>query len=147
MFEDEVRQTSDKYYEAVNQMFQGDLKLIEEIWSHAPDITAAGPLGVIYTGWDEVHELLQRESGLNIKGTIHPRDMLIRVTGDLAFTVCVEEGDLTMGDQSIHLSLRATNVYRREYGFWKLVHHHSDYSETLVEAARQQEEALLGANM
>jgi len=53
--------------------------------------------------------------------------VLVTVGDDLGYSVCVEHGQ-TRGPEGtlIHFDERATNIFRRENGKWKMVHHHSD---------------------
>lgn len=43
-----------------------------------------------------------------------------------------ERGSLEMAGETVHIDQRVTNVYRREAGAWKMVHHHSDLSGSFV---------------
>lgn len=40
---------------------------------------------------------------------------------------------MTFAGEQISLDLRATNVYRKESGEWKMVHHHSDFDAAFGE--------------
>ena len=49
------------------------------------------------------------------------------VSGDLAYTVGVEHASVSVGGGPVQpLTNRATHVYRREDGEWKIVHRHTD---------------------
>jgi hypothetical protein len=45
-----------------------------------------------------------------------------------------EHGQAKLADESIRIDWRVTNIYRREPGEWKIVHHHTDVSPAVVEA-------------
>jgi ketosteroid isomerase-like protein len=45
-----------------------------------------------------------------------------------------ERGQAKIGDELVHVDWRVTNIYRREGGGWKMVHHHTDVSPAMVEA-------------
>jgi ketosteroid isomerase-like protein len=47
--------------------------------------------------------------------------------------VGVEKGHVTMGGHKVNLDHRVTNVYRREAGTWKIVHHHTDLSPAMID--------------
>lgn len=133
---------SDNFYRAVNRLLQGDIKPMEDAWSHADDVTNAGPFGKIYIGWDDVRSQLEREARMKLGGTVRPRGLQVHAGSDRGYTVCIEEGEnLMAGGQPVRVSHRATTVYRLEYGLWKVVHHHTDVSMAL-EAAAQEEEAM-----
>jgi ketosteroid isomerase-like protein len=41
---------------------------------------------------------------------------------------------MKVGGEPVRIDWRATNIYRREGGGWKIVHHHADVSPAFVEA-------------
>ena len=55
-------------------------------------------------------------------------DLLLRVGSDLAYTVGMERGKVTLAGQQVQFELRVTNIYRRRAGGWKMAHHHTDLS-------------------
>jgi ketosteroid isomerase-like protein len=52
----------------------------------------------------------------------------IGVSGDLAFTVAIErQKEARVGDEPpTQRALRATQIFRKEAGAWKLLHRHAD---------------------
>jgi ketosteroid isomerase-like protein len=46
--------------------------------------------------------------------------------GDLAYTVVIERTSCTRRGTPVSYQLRATHVYRREEGEWRIVHRHAD---------------------
>ena len=48
------------------------------------------------------------------------------VVGDLAYTVGLEHTTTSVNGEARSYVLRATQVYRREHGQWKVVHRHAD---------------------
>ena len=48
------------------------------------------------------------------------------VTGDMAYTVAIERTSTSVDGEPRTYSLRATQVYRREDGRWRVVHRHGD---------------------
>lgn len=48
------------------------------------------------------------------------------VSGDLAYTVGYEHAAASMDGAPTQYTLRATHLYRREHGEWKIVHRHGD---------------------
>ena len=41
-------------------------------------------------------------------------------------------GRVTLNGESITIEQRVTNIYRRENGEWKIVHHHTDLSPAML---------------
>jgi ketosteroid isomerase-like protein len=125
--ETDVRQTLMRFYEAVNSMFKGNLKPMEQICSHSPDLTMLTPFGGRQVGWKNVREQFIKESALKFQGRIESRDVLVRVFGDTAYTVGrIYSKELTIGGKPFACDLRATCIFRHENGEWKLMHHHVD---------------------
>jgi hypothetical protein len=52
--EDEVRQASEQFYEALNRTLNGDPGPMVEVWSHGSDVATMHPLGGRDFGWDAV---------------------------------------------------------------------------------------------
>ena len=129
-----VRAASDRFYEALEQMANGDASAMPDVWSHADDVTTMHPIGGREVGWEEVREPWTAVADLASDGSITRTDQLLRVFGDLAYELATEHVSMRVADTPIEGEYRATNVYRLEDGEWKMVHHHSDLSESFVEA-------------
>jgi len=132
--EDEVRKVSAKFYTALNRMANGDDSLIGAVWSQGPDVTTQHPVHGRQVGWNQVQESFKQFSLAATEGQILMVDQVIQVAGDLAYELGVERGSLKLGGQPVPVDSRVTNIYRREAGGWKLVHHHSDLCPPMVAA-------------
>jgi ketosteroid isomerase-like protein len=126
--EDEVRQASERFYAALNSMANGDASPMSAVWAHGGDVTTMHPIGQREVGWEQVRPVWEQVASICSEGEVRLRDQLIRVGTDLAYEVAVEEGDITMAGERVAFNERVTNIYRREGGEWKIVHHHSDPS-------------------
>jgi ketosteroid isomerase-like protein len=131
--EDEVRDASEQFYAGLNQMANGDAGRLPDIWSQAADATTMHPIGGREVGWGKVKESFQQVAQVAAEGRIRLDDQLIRVTGDLAYELGVERGALKLAGQRADIDGRVTNIYRREAGKWKIVHHHTDISPAMLE--------------
>lgn len=131
--EDEVRNASARFYAALNGMLDGDTAPMTDIWSHDATVTTMHPIGGRETGWDAVLGSFQGVAGLASGGHAELRDQSIQVAGDMAYEVGVERGGAKLAGEQIDIEQRVTNVYRREAGGWKVVHHHTDISTAMVE--------------
>lgn len=64
-------------------------------------------------------------------GALMPRHDVIGVSGDLAYTVGFEHGEVRIdGGEPLPMTLRVTHVLRRIDGRWWLVHRHADFPPT-----------------
>ena len=137
--EDQVRKASEEFYAALNRMANGDGSSMADIWSHSATVTTMHPIGGREVGWDEVKgpwgQVAELASGG--RGQVKLRDQLIQVSGDMAYEVGTEQGQFKLAGEQISIDQRVTNVYRREGGAWKIVHHHSDLSPAMVQVLKR----------
>ena len=124
--EDEVRKASTQFYAALNQMLNGDARPLSEIWSHGSAVTTMHPIGGREVGWEKVQDSWQQVAHLASSGKVELKDQLIRVGGDVAYEVGVEDAEFKLGGQKVGGQIRVTNIYEREGGAWKITHHHTD---------------------
>lgn len=130
---DEIRKASEHLYDALSHMLNGDSCLMDSIWSHKTEVTTMHPVGGREIGWDKVREKWDQLAGLSSDGNIKLRDQLIRVEGDIAYEVGTEQGQAKISGQQVSMEHRVTNIYRREAGKWKVVHHHADISPAMMD--------------
>ena len=134
-FEDEIRQASEQFYAAINRAINGDPGSMMEVWSHGSDVTTLHPLGGRETGWEEVRASWEQVAQAFSDGQVSIEDLVVvPLADDVAYTVGTEHGQAKLGDETVGIDWRVTNIYRREEGEWKVVHHHTDVSPVLVEA-------------
>jgi ketosteroid isomerase-like protein len=131
--EDEVRAASAKLYAALNRMLNGDAGSLTDIWSHGASVTTMHPIGGREVGWDQVKKSFEQVAQLSSKGQVKLSDQLIQVTGDIAYELAVEHARFTLAGQPVAGDCRVTNIYRRESGGWKVVHHHTDATPALLD--------------
>jgi ketosteroid isomerase-like protein len=66
-------------------------------------------------------------------GAVRPLMENIGVIGKSeAYEVGYEHGQLKIDGQQVAIEQRVTNIYRREAGVWKIVHHHTDVSPAML---------------
>lgn len=131
--ESEVRNASEKFYSALNRMAKGETGTMNGVWSHDPGATALHPIGGREVGWDQIGGSFDGVAGIASGGEIKLQDQLIQVAGDMAYEVGIETGTLTLGGLKASIEHRVTNIYRRESGAWKLVHHHTDLAPAMMD--------------
>jgi len=130
-----VLKVNDAFYSALNQMFVGNNVPMDNVWSHESDVTQLGPMGGKLAGWDVVGEEWRREATLKLGGSVSA-DIISVVAGPcMGYTVTEEVGhNMTADGEPVEVRFRATNIFRKEKGGWKMVHHHTDLSTGLIEA-------------
>jgi ketosteroid isomerase-like protein len=143
--ENEVRKASKQFYAGLNQMVNGDADPLSDIWSHGADVKAMHPIGGREVGWNAVRESFEQVARLASDGKGELKDQIIHVVGDAAYEVGVEHGQLKLAGEPVTIEHRVTNIYRREGGAWKMIHHHTDTSPEMMGAISRYQERPLKA--
>jgi ketosteroid isomerase-like protein len=134
---EEVRKASKQFYAGLNSMANGDSGPLADIWSHKGDVTAMHPIGGREVGWDAVRGSFEQVAKLASNGKIELKDQIIEVDGDLAYEVGIEAGQLALAGEQVTIDHRVTNIYQRQAGVWKIVHHHTDISPAMMNVLRR----------
>jgi ketosteroid isomerase-like protein len=125
--EQAVRDATAKFYSALQVMFTGDAGPMTDVWSHAADVTFMGPGGELRRGWTAVRAEWEAQAALKLGGDVQPKDVRVTVGQDIALTHGWERGQNVGADGKVEVvSIRATNVFRKEGGSWKMIGHHTD---------------------
>ncbi|HEY5705725.1 MAG TPA: nuclear transport factor 2 family protein [Terrimicrobiaceae bacterium] len=122
-----VRKSVKQFYAALNVMFTGDLGPMKEVWSHASDVTYTGPGGGFRIGWAQVLADWEAQAAMKLGGKVEPADLHVVVGKELAIVQNFEKGENTnVEGKTQRVSIRATNLFRKEDGKWKMIGHHTD---------------------
>jgi ketosteroid isomerase-like protein len=122
-----VVEAANEFYVALNAMFTGDLTRMKEVWSHAEDVIYMGPGGGFQIGWTQVISAWKEQAELKLGGEVRAEDMRVTVGRDLAVTHNFERGENVDAEgKRQKVSIRATNLFRKEDGKWKMIGHHTD---------------------
>jgi ketosteroid isomerase-like protein len=107
-------------------LHDGDAGPRRVIWSDREPVSVFGAWQTA-AGRRDVDELFGR-LGTTFSGCASYRHELVAadVVGDMAYTVGYEHTEATVGGEHRRYTLRATQVYRREEGEWRVVHRHAD---------------------
>lgn len=120
-----VQQASDQFYAALNALFTGEVEPMKAVWSHKDDITYMGPAGDYRVGWKQVAQEWETQAARKLGGKIVPEETHINAGRDLAVVSCYEVGKNVV-DGAQPVKIRATSIYRKEGGAWKMIGHHTD---------------------
>ena len=131
--EDEVRKASEQFYAALNRMVNGDASALADVWSQGAGDTTMHPIGGREVGWQKVRASFAQVAEIASEGRVRLDDQLIRVMGDVAYELGSERGRVKFAGQQISVDHRVTNIYRREAGSWKLIHHHTDVAPAMLD--------------
>jgi ketosteroid isomerase-like protein len=81
----------------------------------------------VRASWEHVAQVFS-EGQVSLDGL-----MIVPLSDDVVYTLGTENGQAKLGDETVGVDWRVTNIYRREEGEWKMVLHHTDVSPELVE--------------
>jgi ketosteroid isomerase-like protein len=123
----EIADVAARFYVALNALFKGDVRPMVEAWSHADDVTYMGPDGGFQIGWKDVLANWDKQAAMKLGGRVEPEGMCIAAGRNLAVTHNYEKGANTnTGGAPGVVLIRATNLFRKENGAWKMIGHHTD---------------------
>jgi ketosteroid isomerase-like protein len=119
--------TLDRLIQAEKALLDGDLAPWLAMWSTQDPVTLFG-VDATEHGADAVRQTFHWQASWFTDCTAFRFDLVAAgVSGDLAYTVAFEHASVSVGGGPVQpLTTRATHVYRREDGQWKIVHRHSD---------------------
>ena len=111
---------------AITEQSHGHPEPFLELWSHADDVTIMAAIGGYQVGFDAVRELLTAASKTQHFDEWRAENVATVLDENLAFTVELEHYDYTGDREDKGMTLRATQIYRREDGQWRVIHRHGD---------------------
>ncbi len=121
-----VNKALGQFYMALNQLFKGDVEPMKKVWSHAEDVTYMPPDGTYLIGWDETIKSWQEQAAMKLGGVIRPVELNYQIGDTIAVVQNYEVGENFANGERDTVKIRATNVFRKEDGQWKMVSHHTD---------------------
>ncbi len=107
-------------------LHNGDAAPRLAIWSHHDPVTVLGAW-MSASGQKEVRELFAQLEATFSDCTSYSHEIIAAdLIGDMAYTVGYEHTQASVNGEPREYTLRATQVYRREDGEWKVAHRHAD---------------------
>ena len=118
--------TVEKYHLALGQFAQGNPEPVLSMTSQRDDVTLGNPLSPLVRGHNQVDQTVVGAAAFVKGGHLVGVDVIATyISGDLAVLVEVEH--YTPGPRALPPTLRATIVFRRENGAWKVVNRLADF--------------------
>lgn len=134
---DEVREASKKFYAALNRMANGEKDTFTTLWSQNGSVTAMHPIGGRELGWDAVKASFNQVAHVASDAKIELKDQVIKDLGDVAYELGIESARFKVAGNPVSGELRVTNIYKKEGGSWKVVHHHTDLSPSMIDVLQK----------
>ena len=118
-----VKQIRELQQQYVTSIDNADLALVDQVWSHSPDVIFIEPLGT-ERGLDQVEKFVSGTFGrMFSKRDLNLENPAIHVYGDTAWSEMTWTFHATLRDSSqlIVTKGRETQVLRKEHGAWHIV--------------------------
>ena len=130
--------TLESQMQAEVALHNGDVTPRLSTWSHTDPITVFGAGVPWRTGWCDVRAVFEWVASSFTSCDEYDFELIAAdADGELAYTVGIERYRATTADgRVVQNELRATHVYRRENGAWKIVHRHGDHVPEDVSGTR-----------
>ncbi len=113
-------------YDAELALHNGDAGQRRALWSRNEPVSVLGAWRNAY-GQQGIDELFTALGNSFSDCTSHAFDLQVYdVVGDMAYTAGLEHTSASVDGQPRTYTLRATQVYRRETGEWRVAHRHGD---------------------
>jgi ketosteroid isomerase-like protein len=113
-------------YEAELALHNGNSALRKALWSRNEPVSVLGAWRNAH-GQREVEELFTALGNSFSDCTSYAFELLaFDVVGDMAYTAGLEHTSASVEGRPRAYTLRATQVYRREQGAWRVAHRHGD---------------------
>jgi len=122
---EEIKLACKGFYRALQAILEGDVLPMEKVWSHAEDVTYLGPQGGILVGWKEVSNAWKHQAS-QLKGRLEQGQVFICCDGNIGIVQNYEIGETYVNGKVENVRIRATNIFRKEEGNWKMITHQTD---------------------
>lgn len=116
-----------------------DLGRMERVWMQEESTSCIHPGWHRIDGWTEIRRSWQNIFASSRPWTVSCEQVRVSCEGELAWVTCVEAIS-PFGAEGADATARmqATNVFRRDNGEWRMIHHHASPSRTEESAAEEE---------
>ena len=112
--------------EAEQAIHNGDAEPRIALWSRTDPVTVLGAK-MSASGWADLEPMFRNVASWFSDSAEYEFEVVAAgASGDLAYTVGYERNRVKVEGEPRTYTLRATHVYRREDGQWRIVHRHAD---------------------
>jgi ketosteroid isomerase-like protein len=131
--EEFIAWTQSRLRDAETALHNGDPEPRLALWSSREPVSVLGAFRSA-AGQEDVRDLFSTLAEMFSDCASHVYEIVsAEVIGDMAFTAGYERTQASISGERRRYVLRATQIYRREDGEWKVAHRHADTAETTTE--------------
>ena len=123
---EDLGQFIDRCHDALSQQSQGNPRPLLDLWSRSADVTVMAAVGGYQVGFEAVSKLLTWASTAQQFEGWSAENLVTLAGPELGLSVELEHYALHVDGEDKGMTLRATHVYRRENGEWRIIHRHGD---------------------
>jgi ketosteroid isomerase-like protein len=116
----------DQCHEALSQQSRGNPQPLLNLWSRSDDVTVMAAVGGYQVGFEAVSKLLTWASTAQQFEGWRAENLVTLAGPEFGLSVELEHYALHVDGEDKGMTLRATQVYRRENGEWRIIHRHGD---------------------
>jgi ketosteroid isomerase-like protein len=116
----------ERCHAAITQQSRGKPQPFLELWSQADDVSIMAAIGGYQVGFEAVRELLTAAAATQTFDGWNAENLVTYCEAGLACTVELEHYAKSGAETDTSMTLRATQIYRREDGNWRVIHRHGD---------------------
>lgn len=127
-----VREANFGFYRALTTQ---DMESMEQVWAHEEYTRCIHPGWEVLEGWDMIRQSWEAIFSNTSRLIVEPSEVEVLVEGTMAWVSCLEA--ITSGESGVVLA-RATNLFVRIDGQWKIVLHHA--SQISAQAREDEDE-------
>jgi ketosteroid isomerase-like protein len=128
----EAEEANRRFYAALNK---SDIEEMEKVWAHERTARCIHPGWDVLVGWSTIRESWQSIFSAGATLNVAAEDVEVSVFGEMAWVQCLEQ-IRNVGEGGEQLSAaRATNLFVRDGGRWRMILHHASPVSSPMEEA------------
>ena len=116
------------HVDAEEAFMRGDPQPRIALWSRRDPVTLFGAAGMSESGSEQLERTFTWVASRFSQVTDYRIDVeLVKVAGEIAYVLWFERCNASIAGRPVQpVTVRATHIYRREGGEWRIVHRHAD---------------------
>ena len=117
----EIHEANRQFYLAFESL---DIKQMDQVWAQEDQVYCVHPGWDLRAGWPAVRDSWVQIFNHALSMRFAITAIKVNIEGDCAWVTCMENITSMMDGSPQHSRVLATNIFRKQEGGWKVVHHH-----------------------